>query len=191
MRLSPCVARILLALALTIVFAIPASATTLIRQGLDRLTAANEAVVYGRVLDIHSYWNSDHNMILTDVRVLPSQVLKGDRAAREISFTLLGGTVGEITTLVIGGPELVPGSEYILFLNRERLHGDRTVLTVRDLVQGAFEVADLGAGRRAYSQALTHGLLPDADGLSDPPGGVEGLAVDEMLTQVRRLAGDR
>jgi hypothetical protein len=191
MRLSPHVAKFVLALVLTVPVAIPAGATTLIRQGLDKLTAGNEAVVYGRVLDIHSYWNTDHDMIMTDVRVRASEVLKGDRAAREISFTLLGGTVGDITTLVIGGPDLVPGSEYVLFLNRERLHGDHSVLTVRDLVQGAFEVTDLGAGRRVYSQALNHGLLPDANGLSEPPGGVQGFAVDEMLTQVRRLAGDR
>jgi hypothetical protein len=191
MRLSPHVTRFSLALVLTVLAVVPASATTLIRSGLDQLTAANESVVYGRVLDIHSYWNADHTMIMTDVRVSASQVLKGDRAAREITFTLLGGTVGEITTLIIGGPELVPGSDYVLFLNRERLHGDQQVLTVRDLVQGAFEIADIGAGRRVYSQALNHALLPDAGGLFDPPGGAEGLTLDDMLTQVRQLAGDR
>lgn len=191
MRMSPHVARIVLALVLTVLAAIPAGATTLIRQGLDKLTAENEAVVYGRVLDIHSYWNAEHTMIMTDVRVRASQVLKGDRAAREITFTLLGGTVGDITTLVIGGPELVPGSDYILFLNREQLHGARSVLTVRDLVQGAFELADLGHGRRVYSQALDHVLLPDAEGLEDPPGGVDGMTLDDMLTQIRQFAGDR
>ena len=191
MRLSPHVARFTLALALTFVVAVPAGATTLIRQGLDKLTSENSAVVYGRVLDIHSYWNAERTMIMTDVRVRPSLVLKGDRSAREIIFTLLGGTVGETTTLIIGGPELVPGSDYILFLNREQLHGERPVLTVRDLAQGAFEFADLGAGRRVYSQALHHVLLPDAEGLSDPPGGSEGLNLDEMLTRVRQLAGDR
>jgi hypothetical protein len=191
MRLSPHVARLVLALVLTVLAAIPAGATTLIRQGLDKLTAENEAVVYGRVLDIHSYWNAEHTMIMTDVRVRASQVLKGDRAARDITFTLMGGTVGDITTLIIGGPELVPGSDYILFLNRERLHGETTVLTVRDLVQGAFELGDLGAGRRVYSQALNHALLPDAEGLSEPPGGTSGLTLDEMLTQVRQFAGDR
>jgi hypothetical protein len=51
---SPRVARILLALVLTSL-AVPASATTLIRQGLDRLTAENETVVFGKVIDIHSY----------------------------------------------------------------------------------------------------------------------------------------
>ena len=191
MRLSPHVARLVLALVLTVLAAIPAGATTLIRSGLDKLTSENETVVYGRVLDIHSYWNAEHTIIMSDVRVRASQVLKGDKTAREISFTLLGGTVGDITTLIIGGPELVPGSDYILFLNREQLYGERQVLTVRDLVQGAFEVAGLGAGRRVYSQALNHALLPDGEGLDDPPGGSEGLNLDGMLIQIRQLAGDR
>ena len=191
MRVYPYVAKVVMAIALTISVAIPAGATTLIRQGLDKLTAENEAVVYGRVLGIHSYWNTEHSMIMTDVRVRASQVLKGDRAAREIGFTLLGGTVGEITTLVIGGPELVPGSDYILFLNHEQLHGSRSVLTVRDLVQGAFELVDLGKGRRVYSQALDHVLLPDAEGFEAPPGGVDGMSLDDMLTQIRQFAGDR
>lgn len=191
MRLSPPVARIGLALVLTALAAIPAGATTLIHQGLKSLTLENESVVFGRVMDIHSYWNTDHTMILTDVRVRASQVLKGDPAAREITFTLLGGTVGDITTLIIGGPELVPGSDYILFLNREPLVGDRTMLTVRDLSQGAFEVTDLPGGRRVFSQALNLELLPDADGASEPPGGKDGLALDDMVRQVRQLAGDR
>ena len=175
----------------SVLAAIPVGATTLIRHGLDQLTADNESVVYGRVLDIHSHWNADHSMILTDVRVRASEVLKGDKESREVTFTLLGGTVGEITTLIIGGPELVPGSDYVLFLNREQLMGSHGVLTMRDLSQGAFEIADLGAGKRAYSQALLHALMPDEDGISDPPGGAEGFALDDMLTQIRQLAGDR
>lgn len=190
MRMSRAVTGVLLALALTGLVA-PASATTMIRQGLEALTTENQQVVYGRVLDIYSYWNAEHTMIMTDVRVQVAQMLKGDRAAREVTFTLLGGTVGDITTLIIGGPELTPGSDYVLFLNREAIHGNREVLTVRDLAQGAFEIADLGAGRRVYSQAIHHGLLPDADGLSEPPGGSAGFTVDEMLTRVRQLAGDR
>jgi len=191
MRLSPHVTRCALALALTAIAAIPAGATTLIRQGLDKLTAENQSVVHGKVLDIHSYWNADHSMILTDIRVLASTVLKGDPAAREVTFTVLGGTVGDVTTLIIGGPEFVPGSEYVLFLNRERLRDDLEALTVRDLSQGAFEIADLGTGRRVYSQALGHPLLADDEGVTEPPGGREGLALDEILTQIRKFAGDR
>jgi hypothetical protein len=191
MRLSHRAARITLALAMMALGAIPAGATTLIRQGLEGLTAENELVVHGRVLDIHSYWNADRSFIMTDVRMHAVQVLKGDRSAREVTFTLLGGTVGDITTLIIAGPELVPGSEYVLFLNREPLGGADAVLTVRDLAQGAFEVADVGPGRRAYSQALGHALLPDPAGLAEPPGGEQGLALTDMVRRVRELAGDR
>ena len=191
MPLSPHVARLVLAIILAMFAAIPAGATTLTRLGLEGLTADNELILYGRVLDIHSYWNADHNFILTDVRVRPTQVLKGDRSAQEVTFTVLGGTVGDITTLIIAGPELTPGSDYVLFLNREALQGNRSVLTVRDLSQGSFEVADIGGGRRAFSQALSHALIPDAAGLADPPGGSSGLALDDLLQQIRQLAGDR
>ncbi len=191
MRLSLQVVRFMPALAMMAIAALPAGATTLTRLGLVGLTAENEMVVYGRVLDIYSYWNADHNFILTDVHVRPTQVLKGDRSVRDVTFTLLGGTVADITTLIIAGPELVPGSDYVLFLNREPLQGGRSVLTVRDLSQGAFEVADVGGGRRVFSQALSHALLPDAAGLVDPPGGNDGLTLDDMLQQVRQLAGDR
>src|SRR5204862_8003871 len=93
---------------------IPARATTLIRLGLERLAAENELVAQAKIVEIHSYWNADHTFILTDVRAEASQVLKGAHAAA-VTFTLMGGTVGEVTTLIIGGPDLVPGSEYVLF----------------------------------------------------------------------------
>jgi hypothetical protein len=51
--------------------------TTLIRQGLERLTSDDEGIMVARVLDTRSYWNADHSFILTDVRVRPSRVLKG------------------------------------------------------------------------------------------------------------------
>jgi hypothetical protein len=185
MRFSRIVALALIALA---VLAIPAGATTLIRHGLESLTADNELIVHGRVLDIHSYWNDDHSFILTDVTMRPSQVLKGvaGRPA-DITFTVMGGTVGEITTVIVGGPDLVPGGDYVLFLNREDLPGATQRLTVRDLSQGSYLVEN----GRAFSQALGHPLLPDAAGLTEPPGGEEGLALVEMMRQVRQLAGTR
>jgi hypothetical protein len=169
----------------------PAQGTTLIRQGLDRLTANDESILLGRVLDIHSYWNADHTFILTDVRVSPSRVLKGDAAQGDVNFTVMGGSVGDMTTLIVGGPELVPGSDYVLFLNREDLPGARQRLTVGSLVQGVFDVIDSPRGPRAVSQAARQPLVADGAGIAEPPGGAEGLLLDEMITQVRRLAGER
>lgn len=170
-----------------------AGATTLVRQGLERLAAENSLVLHGRVLGIHSYWNDSHTFIFTDVRVRPIATAKGFRRApaSDVTFTVMGGTVGDVTTLIVGGPELEPGSEYVLFLNDEGLAGGTRHLTVRDLSQGVFDLVGGPGGRRAVSQAIHHSLFPDASGSATPAGGEEGLELDAMLRQVRDLAGDR
>lgn len=170
-----------LALAALAWLAIPAGATTLIRQGIDRLTAENEMVIHGRVLDIHSYWNDDHSFILTDVRVRPSQVLKG-KATGDVTFTVMGGSVGELSTVIVGGADLGAGSEYVLFLGRVDLPGAANRMTVRDHGQGVFEVTN----GRARSQAVGEPLLADARGRTDAPGGEEGFALDELVRQIRQ-----
>jgi hypothetical protein len=168
----------------------PAGATTLIRQGLDRLTTDDEAILLGRVLDIHSYWNADHTFILTDVRVTPTRVLKGDPGPGDVTFTVMGGSVGDLTTIVIDGPDLVPGSEYVLFLHHEDLPGAARRLTIGNLAQGVFDVTNSPQGRRAVSQAARHPLMADGAGVAEPPGGAEGLMLDQLIDQVNRLAGD-
>jgi len=160
-------------------WAAASSATTLIRQGLDQLTTRNDLVVQGRVLDIHSYWNAAHTFILTDARVRPARFLKGNHAG-DVSCTVMGGSVGDTTTLIVGGPDLVPGSDYVLFLGHGNLPGGEARLTVRDLAQGAFDVEE----GRAVSQALGEPLLPDNAGRTDVPGGSNGITLDELVRQV-------
>lgn len=180
MQVPALVSRFTLASALLATMAIPARATTLMREGLDQLTAKNELVVQGRVLDTNSHWNDGHTLIFTDVKVRPSQVLKG-RQEGDVTFTVLGGTVGDVTTLIIGGAELLPGSDYVLFLSHADLPGAANRLTVRDHAQGAFNV-DKG---RAFSEAFGDPLLPDGEGRIDVPGGEDGLPIEELTRQVR------
>ncbi len=165
-----------------------AGATTLVRRGLDDLVATNGTVVLGEVVDAHSYWNDGGTFILTDVRVAPLEVAKGKVAAAELTITVLGGTVGETTTLIVGGAQLVPGQAYVLFLERDDLPGKARALTVRDHVQGVFDVRSSGAGLRAVSQAHDHPLVPDLFGRADAPGGVAGLPLDAMLDSIRDMA---
>lgn len=100
-----------------------ADATTLIRAGLDELTANNPTVVVGRVLDTRSYWNDEKTFILTDVDVEVIEVLAGEPGAQLLSLTVMGGTVGELTTLVLGTADLHPGGSYVLFLGPGDLPG--------------------------------------------------------------------
>lgn len=184
MRLSR-IASIALATAAIAVLAGTATATTLVRQSVQRLTRENAAALSARVVDLHSYWNEDHSFIFTDVTLRPSRVYKGALAAKDVTITLMGGTVGDVTTLVIGNPELVPGSEYVMFLNDEELPGGRVRTTVRDLVQGVFEVRKQNGRARAWSLAIGHPLLADGDGRTEPAGGDAGLDLDELETQIR------
>jgi hypothetical protein len=167
----------------------PASATSLVRASLDDLVAANGAVVLGEVLDAYSYWNAEGTFILTDVRFRVDNALKGNLQDRELTVTLMGGTVGETTTLIIGGAELIPGNSYVLFLNEEDLPGAKGVRTVRDLAQGAFDVVMSGRGLRAISQANQHPLIPDKSGYFDAAGGPEGYPLTSMMQSVREIAG--
>ncbi len=171
--------------------AAPAGATSLIRAGLDDLTATNDTVVVGEVLATRSYWNAEGTFILTDVRLGVSEVLKGGAPEGDLELTLMGGTVGDLTTVIVGGAELAPGGSYLLFLDQADLPGAPRALTVRDHAQGAFDVVLRGGELRAVSQASRLPLLPDFLGEAGAPGGAEGLALDETIAAIRELAGRR
>jgi hypothetical protein len=165
----------------------PLGATTLIRQGLDKLVADNATIVVGQVVDYYSYWNDDHTFILTDVRFATEEVLKGRVSGDELTITVMGGQVGDLTTLIVGGPVLEKGQSYLLFLNHESLPGVDGALTVRDLVQGAFDIVVAKDGLRAVSQANGHPLLADWAGNSLPPGEEQGVLLNEMSSLIRDL----
>jgi hypothetical protein len=167
----------------------PVGATTLIRESLDELVRSNRTIVMGEVVDVHSYWNADGTFILTDVRVAAHDMLKGNVKDREITVTIMGGRVGETTTLIIGNAELVPGNSYVLFLNEEDLPGVKA-LTVRSLVQGAFDVKIGKDGLRAVSQANGQPLLPDARGSFEAEGGREGFQLNSMMQMIREIVGN-
>lgn len=177
-----------MALAIAAGVAAPAGATTLVRASLDKLVRGNATVVVGEVVDAHSYWNDEGTFILTDVRVVADDVVKGKVSDREFTVTLMGGRVGDLTTLIVGGPELLPGRAYVMFLNNEDLPGVKKALTVRDLVQGVYDLEVGGDGVRAISQANRHPLVPDSLGYVDAPGGVEGLPYEAMLESIRTIA---
>lgn len=177
-----------MAVAIAASLAAPASATTLKRMDVEDLVAANQNVVVGQVLDARSYWNKDKTFILTDVRVSVNEVVKGNLQDSEITVTLMGGRVGDLTTLIIGGAELLPGKSYLLFLNEENLPGKKRVQTVRDHCQGAFDLVIGKDGLRAISQANRHPLVPDSLGYVDAPGGVQGTPFNAMIQSIRDLA---
>lgn len=180
------IAAAIAATALSLSLASHVDASTFIRSGLEELATTNERIVLARVVDAHSYWNDEKTFILTDYLLATDETIKG-AADREVSITLMGGTVDGTTSLIVGGAELAPGRSYLLFLSPADLPGAPRSLSVRDHCQGAFEIrADKGV-LRAVSQAQKHALLPDRDGLSQPPGAAEGIALDTLIQQLQTL----
>ncbi len=167
-----------------------ASASTFSRADLAYLVAENQTIVVGEAVDARSYWNDDRSFILTDVRVTVTEVLKGSLAKREVTVTVPGGKVGELTSVIVGGAELQPGHHYVLFLRQGDLLGRRNVQFVREHGQGVFDVRMAGDGLRAVSQAHTHTLLPDETGSAEPVGGPEGLPFTTLIEAVRNLAAN-
>lgn len=179
--------------ALAAPMATPAHATTLIRMGLEDLTTTNRLVVLGEVVDYQSYWNPTGTFILTDVRIEVLETLKGDPGSgQELSITLMGGTVNELTSLIVGGAALDRQTSYVLFLEEADLPGANEALTVRDHSQGVFELSvDESGELRAISQANGQHLVPDQTGSILPPGGFEGLPLDTLLREVREIAAQQ
>jgi hypothetical protein len=156
----------------------------MVRASLEDLAAAHETIVVGEVVGARSYWNAPRSQILTDVRIAPTEVLKGD-AGPEITVTLLGGTVGDRTAVIVAGASLEAGRSYVLFLERRALPGAARALTVHYLSQGVFELAEGADGvTRAVSQAASHPLVADRSGLTEPAGGREGLPLDELTQKI-------
>lgn len=170
--------------------AVPAGATTLQRASLEDLVAANSKVVVGEVLDVQSRWNDEGTFILTDVRVAPLHVVKGKVHSKEMTVTLMGGTVAGHTTLIVGGAELRPGKAYVLFLDEQNLPGSPKTLTVRDHCQGAFDLAVNRKGElRARSQAYDQVLVPGPTGASLAPGESVGFEFSGLMATLREMAG--
>jgi len=166
----------------------PAGATMLVRAELEELVADNHTIVVGEVRDVRSYWNKDRTFILSDVRVAAREVVKGDPKEKEITVTLMGGTVGERTVLIVAGPELIPGRSYVLFLDRGNLPGAPAVRFLRDHAQGVFDVVGSGKERRAVNQASRHPLVSDALGRTDAPGGPQGLPLEALIGSIQQIA---
>ena len=119
-----------LALAAALGLAAPAGASSFARMGLDELVDENPTIVVGEVVGSRSYWNDAQTFILTDYRIAVSDVLKGAVASREITVTIPGGKVGDLTSVIVGGADLAAGKPSVLFLDRKDLLGSRGVLTV-------------------------------------------------------------
>ncbi len=163
----------------------PAGALAAKPASLYDLSTRNSTILTGKVVDSHSYWNSDGSWIVTDYRVSPGQVIKGAVMEQELILTMIGGRVGETTVLIPGAPLLEIGKSYLLFVNEMDLPGAAGAKTLTNHTQSVFDIVATEQGPRAISQAAPRS--PASIGDEASARGQEGLALDTLVEAIRAV----
>lgn len=87
-----------------------------------RVAPVADWVVTGVIREVSSYYGTSRHgfeLILSDLRLEVTKVLQGQPVG-QLTFTVEGGTVGEMTVHVSSTPELEVGATYLLLLQRDQ-----------------------------------------------------------------------
>jgi hypothetical protein len=178
----------LAAVALGLLVAGPALATTVLRFTREELTDRAEVIVHGTCSDVRG--RVTPSGVVTDVDLDVIDALKGVSGPR-FTFTTYGGVTPERGTFIAGAPTFRSGEEVVLFLDKRNKDGCRLAI---GMAQGKYTVRE-EAGRKVALRNLT-GLrfLDSATGDVQEAASEEGVPLADLLrdirTQVARPAAD-
>jgi len=122
--------------ALRVGTAATASATTLERMSVAKMTQNAQLVVRAQCLANSVAWDGGEIWTFTSFEVEDSWKGAPTGAAQQVTVRLLGGSVGHLTSTVSGVPRFRPGEEVILFL-QSTARGDFSIVS---WVQGTFRI---------------------------------------------------
>lgn len=168
--------------AMALLLALPAGASSALREDLQSLAQGADAVVHGRVLAVTSRWNGDHTRILTDVDVEVVEALKGEPGPR-VRITQPGGEVGGLGQHVAGLAAFRTGEEVVVFLGRRG--GTQGAYAVRGLAQGKFRVERGARGALAVPEAASDLELVDPATGQPTASGLRPQRLDALKAAVR------
>lgn len=128
---------------------------------LDRLAMQADHVVTATVGEVQSYWTPGHRSIesrvtLTGVTRLTAE---GTVEAPDVTFTVVGGTVGDTTMRVCCIPEMHAGERWVLFLQ-----SDYRQSPVLGMERGMFRIATIDGEDRVadFAGHAIAGIDPDS-----------------------------
>lgn len=98
----------------------PAGASTFRVMTQAELVQQSQAVVVVRILDVESYWNDEHTMILTDALLEVEEIVVGRTGATVVRARTFGGEVGGYRVDAQGFPTFPRGERLLVFLGAEK-----------------------------------------------------------------------
>lgn len=132
--------------ALSMLAAVTAHATTLMRMSLAQLAQASQKIVRVRCVANNTAWDDGEIWTLTTFDV--EETWRGSMSAT-ITVRLLGGRTAQFTSWVSGVPRFHPGEEVVLFLEGTS-RGDYSVVSWQ---QGTFRIRRVaGSGEEGVTQ---------------------------------------
>ena len=115
----------------------------MLAMSLEQLVAESDMVVDGQVMEVRSFWTTDHKSIVTRANIVVSEVIAGEVKEQIVMVEYPGGEVDGIGLKVSDIATLKTGENVVLFLRRmKNLAGEAQVLQIVGEAQGKYSVAE-------------------------------------------------
>ena len=163
-------------------------ATVIRLLDLETLAQQSDAIVCGTARSTAARASPDGKLINTVATVEIASAIKGE-PPQVIEVRTPGGTIGELTQMVVGGPQFTTGEEVVLFLKRP-LPGGR-YYTLHGFTQGKFQVRRDADGVRRVHQEVQGLAAMGADGQVQPVPEFEPVPEQAFLERVRRAVQEK
>lgn len=184
-----------LALAFVVLPPQPAHATIAVKLELADLVEQSDVIAVGTVAKAESRWTDDQRLIVTDVTIDVGDGLLGCSDGESVTFTVMGGTVGDISQTVAGEAIFRSGEKAVVFLG-QRPSGH---LGVIGLSQGKYHVEAIpGDDLEVAAPNLGDLTLAEVESVDpstgkqtvkaiDVPAHVEPIPLKDLTSQIETL----
>lgn len=141
MRLLPRMGVIWCVTATSMVWSAEADATVVLAVDFDQMAAEADRVIVGTVLSVHARWSADGQQIETVVDVQIEHDMSGVSGPPVLRIVQPGGTIGDVTFMVVGLPVFHQGERVLLFLRAGGVDGfGEPYHSVFGMAQGKFVI---------------------------------------------------
>jgi len=158
-----------------------ASATTVEKMSLRDLAKKSDAIVLARVEDETARYDSNKE-IYTYVTLRVLEPVKGPKADAVITIRQLGGSVGDVASIVPGTPSFKKGEEVVVFLTKNDTAGYPWVM---GLQQGKYTVTSDEKGQKSVRNELDGLVLLAPDGKTTEGGPSRAQPLQSFLDGLR------